>query len=219
MKSRQDWDAREPVSTTAINKPVSKAFFHWPGTVRPTDDDAEWLRGIQNYHMDEKGWWDIGYSHAAGRDGTLYECRGWAIRGGHTVRHNTTSYGLVFLVGTDEEEPTAAQYDAGARWLKIGQEEGWFDGVVVRAHREVANTDCPGDAISSFATILNETGWDEVSVETPDEPELDSRLVEAYRDILKIEPTGFARVWQRRMDEGVVTIDDVRWKLWASRNR
>lgn len=32
---------------------------------------------VQNYHMDTKGWADIGYNFLVGEDGLAYEGRGW----------------------------------------------------------------------------------------------------------------------------------------------
>ena len=33
------------------------------------------MKGIQNYHMDSRGWSDIGYNFLVGEDGRIYEVR------------------------------------------------------------------------------------------------------------------------------------------------
>ena len=55
------------------------------------------VRGIQNFHMDTRGWNDIGYSFLIGGDGNVYEGRGWNVEGAHTKSFNDQGYGIDFI--------------------------------------------------------------------------------------------------------------------------
>lgn len=39
---------------------------------------------MQTFHMESKGWDDIGYNFMIGGDGAVYEGRGWDSQGAHT---------------------------------------------------------------------------------------------------------------------------------------
>lgn len=55
------------------------------------------MRSYQNLHMDDRGWWDIGYSFLIGEDGNVYEGRGWNYVGAHAPGYNTQSIGICVL--------------------------------------------------------------------------------------------------------------------------
>ncbi|WP_411026571.1 peptidoglycan recognition protein, partial [Salmonella sp. s54395] len=68
------------------------------------------VRGIQNYHMDNNGWWDIGYSFLIGGDGNVYEGRGWDSQGAHAgvTEYNTNSIGVCMMGDFTNTMPTPA---------------------------------------------------------------------------------------------------------------
>ncbi|CAG9760673.1 unnamed protein product [Ceutorhynchus assimilis] len=55
------------------------------------------IRLIQTYHIESKGWADIGYNFCVGSDGNVYEGRGWFAQGAHTLTYNPYSVGIAFL--------------------------------------------------------------------------------------------------------------------------
>ena len=48
---------------------------------------------LQNFHMDTRGWWDIGYNFLIGEDGRAYVGRGWDTLGAHAKGFNQQSIG------------------------------------------------------------------------------------------------------------------------------
>ena len=52
------------------------------------EECAAWVRSIQDYHMDDNEWSDIGYSFLTCGDGKIYEGRGWNTVGAHTRGYN-----------------------------------------------------------------------------------------------------------------------------------
>ncbi len=59
------------------------------------DDEtcASYVRGIQNFHIDDRGWADIGYHFLVGENGKVYEGRGWDRQGAHSPGFNNDGYG------------------------------------------------------------------------------------------------------------------------------
>ena len=54
---------------------------------------------IQDFHMDDRGWWDIGYNFLIGQDGRIYEGRGFSVQGAHCSGWNTQTLGSVIFIG------------------------------------------------------------------------------------------------------------------------
>jgi hypothetical protein len=64
---------------------------------------------IQQKHMHDKGYADIGYHFVIDDAGQIYEGRKLNVRGAHTGGHNTGTVGIVLLGNFEEAQPTAAQ--------------------------------------------------------------------------------------------------------------
>lgn len=57
------------------------------------------VRIVQSFHIESRGWDDIGYNFLIGGDGNVYEGRGWRKMGSHTYGYNRKGLGISF-VGT-----------------------------------------------------------------------------------------------------------------------
>ena len=151
---RATWGAR-PTECTAADPAKTRMAIHH--TVTPADIDPARIRGIQAYHMDSRGWCDIGYHFLITRDGTIYEGRPLDLRGAHVGGHNTGNVG-VSLVGCFHTsgcmdwtpfEPPEAMIDAAA--AIVGRITALYDIPIdaerVKGHRDHAGatTTCPGD--------------------------------------------------------------------------
>lgn len=139
--SRSEWGARPPKQVTNLNDTSDGWFWHWLGTPAGADDKAT-LRSAQNYHMDNKGWSDIAYNYAVGRDGTGYELRGFK-QGGATYGYNKTSLAIVFLIGGDQK-PTPAQFRTAYAIMAMTPTQS----DQVRPHKDVVTTSCPGPDVT-----------------------------------------------------------------------
>lgn len=108
-----------------------------------TDDDTT-IREIQNLHIDERGWADIGYHFGVGLTGVVYEGRKMSARGTHTELHNTGSLGVCLFGNFEEYSPTQIQLDttqALINWLALRLALSHLAG-----HREFNDTTvCPGE--------------------------------------------------------------------------
>ncbi|XP_030850196.1 uncharacterized protein LOC100892590 [Strongylocentrotus purpuratus] len=107
--SRVEWGARTAVETEPLSVPTPYLVIHHTDTseCNNTEDCVNAVRGIQNYHMDTNGWWDIGYNFLLGGDGLVYEGRGWDINGAHAREYNSYSIGLAMIGAYSSKLPTS----------------------------------------------------------------------------------------------------------------
>jgi hypothetical protein len=151
--TREEWGARATRCSSTDGK--TKMAIHY--TVTPSDNPAAQVRAIQRYHMDTKGWCDIGYHFLVGADGSLYEGRPLQLVGAHVGGHNTGNIGVSFIgcfhpsgcSGMGPTTPQAAMIDAGGRLLgALSRLYGIpLSREAVKGHREYpgTSTNCPGD--------------------------------------------------------------------------
>ena len=141
-RHREAWQARPARQPYTPLRPerVTRLFIHHT-TGAQQDDIPRWLRNIQQFHQQSRGWNDIAYSWLVDRDGVIWEGRG-NVLGGHTKGHNSTSLAIAYLGDGDGPVPQAAlaairyQADTLARIYPITRVSG---------HRDVGRTACPGD--------------------------------------------------------------------------
>lgn len=85
-----------------IARPISEIIVHTTAT-RP-----EWwksrtvnqkIKEIRRWHVEDRGWSDIGYHYVIDRDGKIGTARPLGRVGAHTKGHNTGSVGIALLGG------------------------------------------------------------------------------------------------------------------------
>lgn len=87
--------------------PVTEIVIHCSAT-RP-----EWMAGrttkekvseIRRWHIEDRGWKDIGYHWLIDRDGTIYRGRAENVIGAHVSGHNAGTIGVCLLGGFGSSE-------------------------------------------------------------------------------------------------------------------
>ena len=155
---RLAWGARKPWSIVAMKTPVSEMWVHHSAGASPPDlpqgkNDIEkageraMMRGIQNYHMDTKGWADFAYSFAVMPSGRVYRGRGWKRQGAHTEGHNDHSVAICFMGNFEVERPTDEALNAARQIVARGKRfKHLTSNVRIGGHRNAsgAQTACPG---------------------------------------------------------------------------
>lgn len=103
---------------------------------------------VRRWHVEERGWRDIGYHFLVGADGRPQRGRPVDEQGAHVRGHNADTIGVCVIGAFSTEAPTEAQVVGLAGVLaalcvlyRIDPREG------IVAHRDLAATDCPGDAL------------------------------------------------------------------------
>ncbi|WP_017578594.1 N-acetylmuramoyl-L-alanine amidase [Nocardiopsis valliformis] len=102
--SRSGWGARSPRSTTTTDWSERIGFTVHYSAGPPSQTP----RQIQDFHMDDRGWDDIGYNFLVDQEGTIYEGRGWLVVGAHAAPNNTSHIGVCFI-GSDGDATPAAK--------------------------------------------------------------------------------------------------------------
>ncbi|MFZ9886460.1 MAG: N-acetylmuramoyl-L-alanine amidase [Myxococcota bacterium] len=145
--TRAQWGARIR-SCSGAHSPSRITVHH---TVTPNDDSlsmAARIRQIQAYHIDVRGWCDIGYHFLVGQDGLVYEGRPENRLGAHAAGANANNVGISFVGDFEGRSPADAQLNAAARILRALSETYSIPRTrsTVKGHRQIGTTStaCPG---------------------------------------------------------------------------
>ncbi|UED85020.1 peptidoglycan recognition protein family protein [Streptomyces profundus] len=163
----------EPVTYTGPSRAV---FIHHTNHPDDYDcaDAPEMLRSMHTDHVSAQGWDDIGYNFVVDKCGTVYEGRGGGkdryVLGAHTTGFNMDSVGIAALGAftdpaavpgeliTAIAEVAAWKLRPGTdprervRMVSTNDDSRVPEGdpaelEVVSGHRDIVQTDCPGDAL------------------------------------------------------------------------
>jgi N-acetylmuramoyl-L-alanine amidase len=134
-------------------RPVSEIIIHCSATrpewlaARPT---AEKVAEIRRWHIDDRGWKDIGYHYLIDRNGTVATGRPVEQVGAHVAGHNTGTIGVCLIGGHGSSETdrfewhfTAAQ-DKALRVLLADLKRQHKGIVKISGHNQYAAKACPG---------------------------------------------------------------------------
>lgn len=180
--SRAEWGARPQVCAPDVaTQLVGAAVHHTAGSnsYSTVAEAARQIRGDQAYHIDGRGWCDLGYNFVVDKWGNIYEGRANSLTqpvvGVHAGGFNTGTVGVAML-GTYAAAPSAATQEAVAQIIGwrlgaygvdprgstsyttgVGENSRYQNQTVtlprVFGHRDVAYTNCPGDG--GYAALGN----------------------------------------------------------------
>lgn len=124
------------------------------------------LETIRGWHVNHRGWKDIGYHYIIDRDGTVKAGRPVAVTGAHVVGHNKDSIGICLIGGMwpnlEDSKPTdkfsdhftPAQDFAARELIEFLQEE--YGALTVHGHNDFAARGCPGFKVAEWFPLPNE---------------------------------------------------------------
>lgn len=75
---------------------------------------------MQTFHIESRGWDDIGYNFLVGGDGAVYVGRGWNDQGAHTRGHNRNSICIAFIGTFNKIAPPERQIRAAQKLIEEG---------------------------------------------------------------------------------------------------
>lgn len=173
--TRKGWGARPSrgASPLARTKGVKVHFTGGHENIGLGDDHALCagrVRAIQNQHMDDNGWNDLGYSLIVCIHGKIFEGRGVHILpAANGAGLNSDHYAVCVLVGNAGVTVPAAETYAGV-CEAIGYLRAEGDaGPEVKGHRDGYATDCPGPILYAWvrsgtpcATHSDDSGDDDM---------------------------------------------------------
>ena len=104
-------------------------------------------RNIQNYHIERRGWLDIGYSFLIGGDGNVYEGRGWDARGSFAKSLNHLAIGIAVIGNFNSVLPSDRQIFALKYWIEEGVKlKKISPDYKILTHSQLSDTTSPGTA-------------------------------------------------------------------------
>jgi hypothetical protein len=190
---RSGWGARAPRHRYLIESlPAPEVWIHheanaMPGDWQPKATEIAEMREIQAFHMKPvdqggRGWSDIAYNFVIFDSGNVYEGRGWAVKGGHTENHNSTSHGICFAGNFQIERPILAALDACRQLIAEGKAKGY---VLNRrqptgGHRDTKPTACPGDNLYAKLDYLR-VPWKEDDMTEAEVKAIIGKVLERHR--------------------------------------
>lgn len=85
---------------------INQIIVHCSATPPSMDIGVDEIRG---WHVDERGWSDVGYHFIIRRNGDLEHGRPIARAGAHAKGFNEKSIGICLIGGTDSDDKTKAE--------------------------------------------------------------------------------------------------------------
>jgi N-acetylmuramoyl-L-alanine amidase len=124
-------------------RPIDKIIWHCSAT---KEGDAVSVETIRRWHVNDRGWSDIGYHFVIELDGSVKAGRPLAKIGAHVQGHNTRSIGVCYVGGLDKsgkpkdtrtKAQKAALYDLTDKLMRR------FPVATVHGHNEFSAKACP----------------------------------------------------------------------------
>lgn len=173
--ARDEWGARPPKrrDTATLSKGQQ---IHWsavPGAKDPHTECFKQMRGMQNYHMDTKGWLDIAYNFVVCKHGYIFEGRGFGVRNGAggSSEANTNYLAICSIAGAGD--PIGNNYILAIRDI-VSEHDG---ADVQKPHSFFSATACPGPDLKALAESGGLKRLDEpLPIPVPDPLDLTSVL-------------------------------------------
>ena len=116
---------------------------------------AQKVDEIKRWHVEDRGWSDIGYHYLIDRDGTVLEGRPLERAGAHCIGHNKHSIGIALIGGHGAGQNDSfadyftPQQDKALRNL-IGDMGFKYPITHIAGHNEFAAKACPGFQVSRW---------------------------------------------------------------------
>lgn len=151
--ARSVWGAK-PASLPDVpmRLPATQVFLHHSVTPVGTDPYAD-MRLIESIGLQRFG--QFSYSYVIHpHDGEILEGCG-ILRGAHTARRNSTSFGVCWAGNYEERAPKIQQVEA-TRWLiaQLQRQGLLLPGADILGHRDVYSTACPGSKLYALLDAI-----------------------------------------------------------------
>jgi hypothetical protein len=111
----------------------------------PGANAPHYLRNLQNWSRNTRGWPDIPYHYLIDLDGKIYEGRDITLAGDTNTEYDPVGHALIVVLGDfDKVEPNSAQINATVDVMAMLAKRFNVSPTRIQSHRDYANTSCPG---------------------------------------------------------------------------
>lgn len=122
---------------------INKVIWHCAATREGQDVKTATIR---HWHVNDRGWSDIGYHFVIELDGSVHAGRPLIRTGAHVAGHNRHSIGICYVGGLDangKPKDTRTEDQKKALYELTGRLLHRFPGATVHGHNEFAAKACP----------------------------------------------------------------------------
>lgn len=147
-----------------------------PADWRPNDTTAGRVAAVKSWHVNGRGWSDIGYHFLIDRDGTVAAGRPVSRPGAHVAGRNIGTIGVSLFggLGGRKDDVFADHYtraqDKALRGLIADLQDRFGPGMHLSGHHEYANKACPCfDVRAWYAGVPTDDGDEEPEAPATDE--------------------------------------------------
>jgi hypothetical protein len=142
-----DWGGTPADPAKARRHSITHITLHHQGEpFKAGTDPRQYLRKLQTWSRNTKGWLDIPYHYIIDLEGRIYEGRDIAYAGDTNTEYDPSGHALIEVVGNFEEvEPNQAQLDAVVKVMAMLAKKYEVPVERIASHRDHSkNTVCPG---------------------------------------------------------------------------
>lgn len=173
---REEWSANPRSLPTAHMLPQATGVFIHHTVTPVTEDSAADMRTIEKIGLQRFG--QFPYSYVVHPNtGEIFEGCG-LLRGAHTEKRNSASFGIAWVGNYNERAPKAQQIDA-TRWLvwRLRSDGYLVQTAGIFGHRDVMATACPGNKLYSTLNMIR-IPWEEpMPNDDPNRPNSNAPIV------------------------------------------
>lgn len=123
---------------------IKRIIWHCSATKEGQDVKTSTIRG---WHVNERGWRDIGYHFVIELDGSVHTGRPLRMPGAGVKGHNVNSAHLCYVGGVEADgktpKDTRTPAQRSALYKLTGELIERFPGATVHGHNEYSNKACP----------------------------------------------------------------------------
>jgi len=141
------WGGTPADASRARRHSITHITLHHQGeTFKPGTDVHSYLRNLQTWSRNTKGWLDIPYHYVIDLEGRTYAARDIAFAGDTNTEYDPKGHALIEVVGNFEEvEPNQAQLDAVVALMATLAATYQVPVENIASHRDHSDkTVCPG---------------------------------------------------------------------------
>jgi hypothetical protein len=142
-----DWGGTPADPAKARRHTITHITLHHQGEpFKPGTDPRQYLRKLQTWSRNSKGWLDIPYHYIIDLEGRVYAGRDIAYAGDTNTEYDPSGHALIEVVGNFEEvEPNQAQLDAVVDVMTMLAKRYAVPVERIASHRDYSDkTVCPG---------------------------------------------------------------------------
>ena len=153
-----DWGGTPADPSKARRHTITHITLHHQGEpFKAGTDPRKYLRNLQTWSRNTKGWLDIPYHYIIDLEGRVYAGRDIAYAGDTNTEYDPSGHALIEVVGNFEEvEPNQQQLDAVVNLMARLAQKYTVPVEHIASHRDYSNnTVCPGANLYHYV----QNGW------------------------------------------------------------